>query len=49
MKRKFKLIFPDKVQYIELKSDLSFGVGEAKLHLKEKHPTVIKIEHVKLK
>ena len=48
MKRKFKLTFSDRVTYHEIKSELSFGIGEAKNWLKEKYPNVIKIEHVKL-
>jgi len=49
MKRKFKLTFEDRVMYTEinLESGLSFGVNEAKKWLKEKYPTVKKIEHVK--
>jgi hypothetical protein len=47
MIRKFKLTFSEKVTYHEIKSDLSFGISEAKKWLKEKHPDVIKIEYIK--
>ena len=49
MKRKFKLTFPDKVIYNEIKSELSFGISEAKKWLKEKYPDVKKIEYIKQK
>ena len=49
MKRKFKLTFSDRVSQHEIKSDLSFGIGEAKKWLKEKYPEVEKIESVKSK
>jgi hypothetical protein len=47
MKRKFKLTFADRISYHEIKSELSFGITEAKKWLKEKYPTVIKIEFIK--
>ena len=47
MKRKFKLTFPDRVTYHEIKSELSFGIAEAKKWLKEKYPNVNKIEYIK--
>jgi hypothetical protein len=47
MIRKFKLTFSDKVTYHEIKSELSFGIGEAKKWLKEKYPDVKKIEYIK--
>lgn len=49
MTRKFELIYADRVELIELKSEYSFGVGEAKKTLKEVHPDVIKIRHIKIK
>jgi hypothetical protein len=48
-KKTFKLHFEDKITTTEIKSDLIFGVEEAKKWLKEKHPTAKKIEHVKSK
>ena len=47
--KRFKLIFADKVTTTEIKSDLIFGVCEAKKWLKEKYPTVKKIETVEAK
>jgi hypothetical protein len=49
MKRKFELTFRDKIMVIELKSDMPFGVMEAKKYLKKQHPKAIKIEHIKRK
>lgn len=48
-KKTFKLHFEDKATITEIKSELIFGVEEAKKWLKEKHPTVKKVEHVKSK
>jgi len=45
--RKFQLTFKDRVEIREVKSDLSFGVTEAKKWLKEKHTDVIDIKHLK--
>ncbi len=47
MKRKFKLTFSGRVSYHEIKSELSFGITEAKKWLKEKYPDAKKIEYVK--
>jgi len=45
--RKFQLTFKDRVELREVRSDLSFGVTEAKKWLKEKHPDVIDIKYLK--
>jgi hypothetical protein len=47
MTKKFELTFPDKVVYTEIKCDYFFAVSEAKKWIKEKHPTVKKIKHIK--
>jgi len=49
MKRKFQLIFENEVTFTEVNCEYSFGVMEAKKWLKEKHPTVKEIKHIKIK
>lgn len=47
MNRKFSLTFEKEVKIIEIKSELSFGVLEAKKWIKEKYPSVKQITYMK--
>ena len=47
MKRKFELTFENEVHVIEINSEFSFGVMEAKKWIKEQHPKVKSIKHIK--
>lgn len=45
--RRFECTFPDCIKIIEIKSDLPFGIGEAKAEIKKNHPTVREIKYLK--
>lgn len=47
MIRRFKLEFSDRIEVVEIKSEYSFGIGEAKKWIKEKHKGVKKITTIK--
>ena len=47
MRRKFELTFEDRTIITEIKSELSFGITEAKTWLKEKYPKVKSIKYLK--
>jgi hypothetical protein len=48
-KKYYKVIFPDKVEIRELKSDLPFSIEEGKGHIKYNSPNATNIKQISLK
>lgn len=45
--RRFECTFSNCIKIIEMKSDLPFGILEAKSEIKKNHPSVKKIKYLK--